>query len=277
MSLNSEIEWTDATWNPVRGCTKISPGCKHCYAETFAERFRGVKGHPYEQGFDLRLVPTKLTEPFSWRASKLVFVNSMSDLFQDGVPDDYIEAVCRVMVKANWHTFQVLTKRSARMRELLNGRLRFAAAQEHIWWGVSVEDQKYGLPRITDLQRAHGTVRFLSIEPLLEDLGTFDLSGINWVIVGGESGPGARKMQEKWVVSVRDQCRESAVPFFFKQWGGVRKAKNGRLLEGETYDEYPPRVPSPIPEKSSCLAYAREILGSLQQIVPASALVPSTA
>jgi protein gp37 len=275
LSLNSHIEWTDATWNPVRGCTKISPGCKHCYAETFAERFRGVKGHPYEQGFDLRLVPAKLTEPFTWRAPKLVFVNSMSDLFQDGVPDDYIEAVCKVMVKANWHTFQVLTKRSVRLKELLNGRLRFAAKQEHIWWGVSVEDQKYGLPRITDLQRAHAAVRFLSIEPLLEDLGVFDLSGISWAIVGGESGPGARPMREEWVVSVRDQCRESHVPFFFKQWGGVRKARNGRLLEGQTYDEYPRRVSSPIPEKSSCLAFARDILDSLQQIVPASPLLPS--
>jgi protein gp37 len=222
------------------------------------------------------LVPTKLTEPFTWRAPKLVFVNSMSDLFQDGVPDDYIEAVCKVMVKANWHTFQVLTKRSARLKELLNGRLRFAAKQEHIWWGVSVEDQKYGLPRITDLQRAHAAVRFLSIEPLLEDLGVFNLSGISWAIVGGESGPGARPMREEWVVSVRDQCRESAVPFFFKQWGGVRKAKNGRLLEGQTYDEYPRRVSSPIPEKSSCLAYARDILDSLHQIVPASTLLSST-
>ena len=199
----------------------------------------------------------------------------MSDLFQDGVPDDYIEAVCKVMVKANWHTFQVLTKRSARLKELLNGRLRFAAKQEHIWWGVSVEDQKYGLPRITDLQRAHAAVRFLSIEPLLEDLGVFDLSGISWAIVGGESGPGARPMREEWVVSVRDQCRESHVPFFFKQWGGVRKARNGRLLQGQTYDEYPRRVSSPIPEKSSCLAFARDILDSLQQIVPASPLLPS--
>jgi protein gp37 len=164
MSLNSHIEWTDATWNPVRGCFKISPGCKHCYAETFAERFRGVKGHPYEQGFDwfdLRLVPEKLTEPFVWRSRKLVFVNSMSDLFQDDVPDDYIDAVCKVMVRANWHTFQALTKRSARLRELLSGRLRFAAEQEHIWWGVSVEDRKYGLPRINHLQKAPASVRFL--------------------------------------------------------------------------------------------------------------------
>jgi protein gp37 len=265
MSLNSHIEWTDATWNPVRGCTKISPGCKHCYAETFAERFRGVKGHPYEQGFDLRLVPEKLAEPFAWRSPKLVFVNSMSDLFQDGVPDDYIEAVCRVMVTAKWHTFQVLTKRSARLRELLRGRLRFAAEQDHIWWGVSVEDRKYGLPRIADLQRAPARVRFLSVEPLLEDVGAFNLSGISWAIVGGESGPGARPMKEEWVISVRDQCRESMVPFFFKQWGGVRKAKNGRLLDGRTYDEYPMRAISPIPERASCMAYARDVQNSFQQ------------
>ena len=171
MSLNSHIEWTDATWNPVRGCTKISPGCKHCYAETFAERFRGVKGHPYEQGFDLRLVQEKLTEPFSWRSAKLVFVNSMSDLFQTGVPDDYVEAVARVMVTANWHTYQVLTKRSERLRDALRGELLFAAKQENIWWGVSVEDRKYGLPRIDHLRAAPARVRFLSIEPLLEDLG----------------------------------------------------------------------------------------------------------
>ena len=276
MSLNSHIEWTDATWNPVRGCTKISPGCKHCYAETFAERFRGVKGHPYEQGFELRLVPEKLTEPFLWRAPKLVFVNSMSDLFQDGVPDDYIEAVCRVMVTANWHTFQVLTKRSVRLRELLSGRLRFAAEQDHIWWGVSVEDQKYGLPRISDLQKAPARVRFLSIEPLLEHLGAFNLSGISWAIVGGESGPGARPMREQWVVSVRDQCRESHVPFFFKQWGGVRKAKHGRLLEGRTYDEYPARVASSVPAKANCLAYARDILNSFRTIIPVSALAQAS-
>jgi len=277
MSLNSHIEWTDVTWNPVRGCTKISPGCKHCYAETFAERFRGVKGHPYEQGFDLRLVPEKLTEPFLWRSPKLVFVNSMSDLFQDGVPDDYIEAVCRVMVKANWHTFQVLTKRSERLRDLLRGPLRFAAEQDHIWWGVSVEDQKYGLPRIGDLQKAPARVRFLSIEPLLENLGAFDLSGINWAIVGGESGPGARPMKKEWVVSVRDQCRASRVPFFFKQWGGVRKAKNGRLLEGRTYDEYPARTASPIPERESCAAHAREVLNSFRKMFRENPLVQVTA
>jgi protein gp37 len=268
MSLNSHIEWTDATWNPVRGCTKISPGCKHCYAETFAERFRGVKGHPYEQGFDLRLVPEKLTEPFSWRSAKLVFVNSMSDLFHEGVPEAYIEAVCRVMVTAKWHTFQVLTKRSARLKELLSGPLRFAAEQDHIWWGVSVEDRTHGLPRIGHLQNVPARVRFLSIEPLLEGLGEFDLSGISWAIVGGESGPGARPMHREWVISVRDQCHEYRVPFFFKQWGGVRKKKNGRLLDGRTYDEYPARTASPVPERSSCFAFAEVIRKSLRGVLP---------
>jgi len=277
MSLNSHIEWTDATWNPVRGCTKISPGCKHCYAQTFAERFRGVKGHPYEQGFDLRLVPHKLAEPFSWRTPKLVFVNSMSDLFQDGVPDDYIEAVCNVMVTAKWHTFQVLTKRSERLRDLLRGRLRFAAKQDHIWWGVSVEDRKYGLPRITHLRQSPARVRFLSIEPLLEDLGDFNLAGINWAIVGGESGPGARPMHEDWVKSIRNQCHQSDVAFFFKQWGGVRKAKTGRLLDGRTYDEYPSRVASPVPERESCVAYARKILDSVQPTIQGQTLIPLTA
>jgi protein gp37 len=277
MSLNSQIEWTDATWNPVRGCTKISPGCKHCYAETFAERFRGVKGHPYEQGFDLRLVPEKLTEPFLWRSPKLVFVNSMSDLFHEEVPDEYIEIVCRVMVTAKWHTYQVLTKRSGRLRDLLRGRLRFAAEQDHIWWGVSVEDKKYGLPRIDHLRQAPARVRFLSIEPLLENLGNLDLSGVSWAIVGGESGPGARPMREEWVVSIRDQCRESRVPFFFKQWGGVRKKKHGRQLQGQTHDDYPVRVVSPIPERASCIEHAKEILHSFKQALATGTPVQITA
>ena len=276
MSLNSHIEWTDATWNPVRGCIKISPGCKHCYAETFAERFRGVKGHPYEQGFDLRLVPEKLTEPFTWRAPKLVFVNSMSDLFQDGVPDAHIEACSRVMTTANWHTYQVLTKRADRLRTLLFGTFRFAAEQDHIWWGVSVEDRRYGLPRIDQLRQTPAKVRFLSIEPLLEDLGEFDLSGISWVIVGGESGPGARPMKKEWVISIRNQCREQRVPFFFKQWGGVRKVKTGRLLDGRTYDEYPRRIAAPVPDRASCLRYAAEFLRALPGL-PGRQLVRLTA
>src|SRR6267154_1931627 len=178
MSSQSAIEWTDATWNPVRGCTKISPGCKHCYAETFAERFRGVKGHPYEQGFDLRLILGKLAEPLRWRNPKMIFVNSMSDLFHESVPDEYVVAVAKVMVAANWHTYQVLTKRSERLRELLNTSLYFAANQKHIWWGVSAENRKYGLPRIENLQGANARIRFLSVEPLLEDLGKINLDGI---------------------------------------------------------------------------------------------------
>lgn len=265
MSTNSLIEWTDATWNPVRGCVKISPGCAHCYAETFAERFRGVKGHPYEQGFDLRLVPEKLIEPFSWRSPRLVFVNSMSDLFQAGVPDEYVTAVARVMTMAPWHTYQVLTKRSERMRDLLNGPLLFAAERENIWWGVSVENRKHGLPRLEHLKASSARVRFLSIEPLLEDLGEIELSGINWVIVGGESGPGARPMKKDWVTSIRDQCRHYGVPFFFKQWGGVRKVKKGRILDGRTYDEYPPRNTPQVPDRESCLAFLQGFLDSVPQ------------
>ena len=225
-----------------------------------------MKGHPYEQGFDLRLVPEKLTEPFIWRSPKLVFVNSMSDLFQTGVPDAYAAAVSHVMVKANWHTYQVLTKRSERMRDLLQRELRFAADQKHIWWGVSVEDRRYGLPRISHLQDAPAAVRFLSIEPLLEDLGRFDLSGINWVIVGGESGPGARPLRKEWVLSIREQCRAARVPFFFKQWGGVRKARYGRKLEGRTYDEYPARPSAPVPDRITCLSLISSFQRSIAEI-----------
>lgn len=246
MSDKSKIEWTDATWNPVRGCDKISPGCKHCYAATFAERFRGVAGHPYEQGFDLRFVPEKLGEPIRWTKPKMIFVNSMSDLFHKDVPNDYVHSVVEVMQIANWHTYQVLTKRSARLRTMLSGDLRQAAAESHIWWGVSVENRKHGLPRIDDLRECPAAVRFLSVEPLLEDLGEIDLSGISWVIVGGESGAGARPMKEKWVTSIRDQCQAAGVAFFFKQWGGTRKSLTGRKLGGRTYDERPPASTHPI-------------------------------
>jgi protein gp37 len=257
MSDRSKIEWTDATWNPLRGCTKISPGCKHCYAETFAERFRGVKGHPYEQGFDLRLIPEKISEPFEWAGPRAVFVNSMSDLFQLDVPDAYIEDVVQVMVEANWHTYQVLTKRSQRLAELLSTRLRLVTDQRHIWWGVSVEDKKYGLPRIEHLRSTPAAVRFLSIEPLLEDLGDFDLSGINWVIVGGESGPGARPMQLAWVRRILDKCKSQGVSFFFKQWGGTRKSKMGRMLNGRTFDDMPARTVVPIPPRQVRIAAAQ--------------------
>jgi protein gp37 len=239
MAQNSSIEWTDATWNPVRGCTKVSPGCAHCYAETFAERFRGVRGHPFESGFDLQLIPEKLGAPLAWRTPKRIFVNSMSDLFHDDIPDDYIARVAETMVSAHWHTYQVLTKRSGRMCEMLRTRLRFAAGRPHIWWGVSVENRRHGVPRIAELQAAPAAVRFLSIEPLLEDLGTLELLGVHWVIVGGESGYGARPMRREWVISIRRQCREHGIPFFFKQWGGVHKATAGRQLDGRTYDEMP--------------------------------------
>jgi protein gp37 len=239
MSFNSKIEWTDATWNPIRGCTKVSPGCQHCYAETFAERFRGVPGHPFEHGFDLRLVPEKLAEPLRWASPKMIFTNSMSDLFHEEVPEDYILKAVKVMQLANWHTYQVLTKRAGRMRDLLNGLLREAALEKHIWWGVSVEDRKNGLPRVEALQKTPASVKFLSIEPLLEDLGEMDLTGISWVIVGGESGPKARPMKSEWAISIKEQCAASNIPFFFKQWGGIHKSKNGRELDSRTYDEFP--------------------------------------
>jgi protein gp37 len=246
MSDHTTIEWTDATWNPTRGCVKISPGCTHCYASTFAERFRGVPGHPYEQGFDLRLVPEKLADPLRWAKPKMIFVNSMSDLFLDEIADDYIVQVVRVMEAADWHTYQVLTKRSERLRDMLQTKLRVAAERSHIWWGVSVENRRHGLPRIEHLRSAPAGLRMLSVEPLLEDLGEVNLQGIGWVIAGGESGAGARPVHKEWLLSLRDQCAAAKVPFFFKQWGGTRKNKAGRELDGRTYDEVPPRSQHPV-------------------------------
>lgn len=242
MASKSKIEWTNATWNPVRGCSKVSPGCRHCYAETFAERFRGVMGHPFEFGFDLRLVREKLWDPARWSQPRMIFVNSMSDLFHDDVPDDFIDEVCWVMLTVNWHTYQVLTKRSKRLQQLLNKKLRTAAQAQHIWWGVSVENRKHGLPRIEDLRGTPARVRFLSVEPLIEDLGRINLEGIKWVIVGGESGPGARPLHPEWVKSIRAQCAAENVAFFFKQWGGVRKHETGRELDGQIYSQFPKRT-----------------------------------
>ena len=219
----------------------------NCYAETFAERFRGVPGHPFEQGFDLRLVPEKLGDPLRWSTPQRIFVNSMSDLFHPGVPDEYIVKVARVMTAANWHTYQILTKRAGRMQKLLKGKLCFAAEQAHIWWGVSVENRQHGLPRIDLLRDSPAQVRFLSIEPLLEHLGPLNLRGIDWVIVGGESGPGARPMAADWVRDIRAQCQRAKVAFFFKQWGGVRKKESGRELDDRTYDEFPESQHIPIP------------------------------
>ncbi len=234
MSDHSTIEWTDATWNPVRGCTKISPGCAHCYAETFAERFRGVRGHPFEQGFDLRLVPEALDLPLRWKKSRLIFVNSMSDLFHEGVPDSYIEKVFAVMRQAMHHRFQVLTKRAARLEAFTQHH----APSPNVWLGVSVENADYTW-RIDHLRRAPTHVRFLSIEPLLGPIPDLDVRGIDWVIVGGESGGKSRPMNAPWVREIRDRCRARRVPFFFKQWGGFQKKKNGRELDGRTWDEMP--------------------------------------
>jgi protein gp37 len=260
MSEKSKIEWTDSTWNPVRGCTKVSPGCKHCYAETFAERFRGVKGHPFEFGFDLRLVPEKLGDPIRWSTPRRIFVNSMSDLFHEEVPDEYIEKACRVMLAANWHTYQILTKRADRMSRLLRTRLQASAEASHIWWGVSVENRQHGLPRLDLLRHSGAKVAFLSIEPLLEDLGAMDLSGIHWVIVGGESGPGARPIQPSWVRRIRTQCSAAKVPFFFKQWGGVRKSEAGRTLDGRTYDEFPFVPANPVACSASRATLLQQLL-----------------
>jgi protein gp37 len=234
VSDRSSIEWTEATWNPVRGCTKISPGCKHCYAETFAERFRGVPGHPFEQGFDLRLIPAALELPKRWRRGRLVFVNSMSDLFHEDVPTEYVSRVFDVMRECPQHQFQVLTKRAERL-EVLAPALEPSA---NVWLGVSVENAQHAW-RIEHLRRTPAHVRFLSIEPLLGPITTLRLDGIHWVIVGGESGHGARPMHAEWVRMIRDRCRRSRVPFFFKQWGGVQKSKNGRVLDARTWDEMP--------------------------------------
>ena len=234
MATNTKIEWTDITWNPVRGCTKVSPGCKHCYAERFAERFRGVQGNAFEQGFDLRLVPEKIDEPLRWKKSRRVFVNSMSDLFHEDVPLEFIQRVFRMMNQANWHQYQVLTKRSERLARL-SGELPWSP---NIWMGVSVESSDY-VWRIDHLRQTNAQIKFLSVEPLLAPVGKLDLRGIDWVIVGGESGPGARPMEKEWVTAIRDQCLTLGVKFFFKQWGGVQKKRTGRELEGRTWDEMP--------------------------------------
>ncbi len=240
MSSTSSIEWTDATWNPVTGCTKVSPGCAHCYAETFAERFRGVRGHPYEQGFDLKLWPERLELPLTWKRPKMIFVNSMSDLFHPDVRDAFIQQVFEVMARAHWHTFQILTKRPERAAEMSAG----LPWPGNVWMGTSVENQRF-TSRVSSLTRTDARVKFLSCEPLLGPL-CLDLRAIDWVIVGGESGAGARPMRADWARSVRQQCMDAGVPFFFKQWGahdeaGVRRGKKaaGRVLDGRTWDELP--------------------------------------
>jgi protein gp37 len=237
MAHNSHIEWTDATWNPVTGCTKISPGCKHCYAERLAHRLQVMGQANYKNGFRLTLQPHMLEVPLQWKAPKRIFVNSMSDLFHTDVPAEYIKKVFAVMARADWHQFQVLTKRAERLRELTDD----LPWPSHIWQGVSIENRQY-VGRIEDLRASGAAVKFLSLEPLLGPLPKLNLRGIDWVIVGGESGPGARPMEEAWVIDIRNQCRRADVAFFFKQWGGVQKSKTGRVLQGRTWDQMPTSV-----------------------------------
>ena len=232
------IEWTDRVWNPVTGCTKISPGCKHCYAERMAKRLEGMGQPNYRNGFKLTLQPKMLDIPLGWRTPQRIFVNSMSDLFHADVPIEYIQRVFDVMRRANWHQYQILTKRSERLRELSP----FLKWPEHVWMGVSVESANY-VHRIDNLRHTGAAVKFLSLEPLLGPLPKLNLRGIDWVIVGGESGPGARPMDPQWVTDLRDQCLRADVPFFFKQWGGVQKKRTGRKLDGRTWNEMPSELP----------------------------------
>jgi protein gp37 len=247
MAESTSIEWTDATWNPVTGCTKISAGCDHCYAERFSERFRGTRGHPFEAGFDLTLRPERLEQPLLWRSPRMIFVNSMSDLFHKKIPKEFIARVFDTMETASWHTFQVLTKRSSLMRDFLRERYGTERGPSHMWFGVSVEDGTK-TSRIRHLREAAAGVRFLSIEPLIGPIGKLDLAEIDWVIVGGESGPGARPMKEDWAIHIRNQCVKAGVPFFFKQWGGRTPKARGRLLDGEEWNQFPTykSFPNPI-------------------------------
>jgi protein gp37 len=238
MAQATEIEWTDATWNPVTGCTKIGPGCDNCYAARFAERWRGIKDHPYEQGFDLRLWPERLLQPALWKKPRMIFVNSMSDLFQKDLDIAFVDKVFETMESANWHVYQVLTKRSSLMRNYIEKRYGDRKVPNHIWLGVSVEDSAHK-SRIQHLRQINSEARFISFEPLLGPIGQVDLSGIAWAITGGESGPKARPMQPEWATELRDACNKYGVAFFFKQWGGARPKSGGRLLEGREWNGFP--------------------------------------
>lgn len=242
MATTSRIEWTEQTWNPTVGCTKISAGCTHCYAETMAQRLQAMRTRGYENGFELTLLPERLTEPLKRKKPTVYFVNSMSDVFHEDVPFDYIDKIFDTIYQTPHHTYQILTKRADRMAEYFAGK----NAPQNAWLGVSVENRKHGVPRIDQLRKVNAHIRFLSVEPLLEALGDLDLHNIHWVIVGGESGPKARPMKPEWVESIRDQCESAGVAFFFKQWGGwgadgVKRAKkhNGRELHGRTWDQMP--------------------------------------
>ncbi len=238
MAQPSTIEWTDATWNPVTGCTKIGPGCDNCYAERFAERWRGIEGHPYEQGFDLRLWPSRLSQPSRWKKPRMIFVNSMSDLFHKQVDRRFIDRIFDAMEETNWHVYQILTKRSSLMRHYVRERYRGGEVPGHIWLGTSVEDATRKR-RIDHLRQINSKARFISFEPLLGPIGPVDLSGIAWAIVGGESGPNARPMASSWATELRDRCETTGVAFFFKQWGGLRSKSGGRTLEAREWNGFP--------------------------------------
>ncbi len=234
MASQSKIEWTESTWNPMTGCTKISQGCKNCYAERMAHRLKAMGNPSYQKGFELTLHEHLLERPLRWKKPQMVFVNSMSDLFHQDVPLEFIHKIFNVMENAHWHTFQILTKRSSRLLEL-NSEIDWP---ENIWMGVSVESADYKY-RIDNLRKTNAYIKFLSLEPLLGSLGKLDLTNIDWVIVGGESGPRSRPITKEWVLEIKDQCQKNNTPFFFKQWGGVNKKKNGRLLENRTWDDMP--------------------------------------
>jgi protein gp37 len=234
MSSKSKIEWTESTWNPITGCSKISAGCKNCYAERMAKRLQAMGIENYKNGFKIQLHPQVLEYPLKWKKPQMIFVNSMSDLFHEKIPTSFIIEVIEIIRKASWHTFQVLTKRSNRLYEIDN----LIEWPDNIWLGVSVENSEY-IERIIDLQKTEAKIKFLSCEPLIGPLKKLPLSNIDWVIVGGESGPFARPILNEWVKDIRDQCLCNNIPFFFKQWGGTNKKKNGRLLEGRTWDELP--------------------------------------
>ena len=246
MAQKSSIEWTDATWNPVTGCIKVGAGCDNCYAERFAERWRGIAGHPYEQGFDLKLWPERLLQPAQWKKPRMIFVNSMSDLFQKEIDRGFVDQVFDVMEKADWHVYQVLTKRSSLMQKYVEKRYYGGKVPTHIWLGVSVEDRAHK-SRINHLKKINSDALFISFEPLLGSVGNVDLTGVAWAIVGGESGPRARPMEPEWATELRDICERDDVAFFFKQWGGARPKSNGRLLDGEEWNGFPWQiVPEPI-------------------------------
>lgn len=277
MAGDTGIEWTMKTWNPIQGCTKYGPGCLNCYIFPIIARFGPSWGRPENDTGKVIAAPHKLLEPLRMSKSYDIFTNSMSDLFQVGVSELFIRAVCRAMQMASWHRYQVLTKRAERLQKLLKDEFSEFAHCPHIWWGVSVENRSHGLPRIDYLRDTPAVVKFLSVEPLLEDLGEINLSGIDWVIVGGESGPGARPMEADWVRNIREQCVAAGVKFFFKQWGGVRKKTTGRLLDGQTYDGIPEMPAGPVPtsrdRKALIALYEAEFghLGLHRQSPPATA------